>query len=108
MTFSTLALIAVIGLLGPILAMKQSWHLPVILGELIGGIIFGATGFGVLHASDEIFTFLADIGFALTMFVAGTHVPVRDPAVRGALRNGVGRAVLAGIGAAVLGVACPR
>ena len=104
MTFSTLALVAVIGLAGPLLALNRSWHLPVILGELLGGIIFGTTGFGVLHASDEIFTFLADIGFALTMFVAGTHVPVRDQAVRGALRNGVGRAVLAGVGAAVLGV----
>ena len=45
MTFATLALVAVIGVLGPLLAYQKSWHLPVVLGELIAGIAFGATGF---------------------------------------------------------------
>ena len=82
MTFATLALIAVIGLLGPLLALPEQWHLPRLLGELIAGIAFGATGFNRLHAQDPTFTFLAEIGFALVMFVAGSHVPVRDPSMR--------------------------
>jgi Kef-type K+ transport system membrane component KefB len=97
MTFTSLALVVVIGILGPLLALPRSWHLPIVLGELIAGIAFGATGFNQLHAHDPTFTFLADIGFALVMFVAGSHVPVRDSSLRTALRGGLLRAL--GIGA---------
>ncbi|MBF6213590.1 cation:proton antiporter [Nocardia puris] len=103
MTFSMLALAVVLGLCGPLLALRRSWHVPVILGELAAGAVFGATGFGVLDASDPVFTFLADLGFALVMFVAGTHVPVRDPLVRTALGVGALRAVVVGILAGALG-----
>ncbi|MBJ8345701.1 cation:proton antiporter [Antrihabitans sp. YC2-6] len=105
MTFSTLALIAVIGIAGPVLAARRQWHVPVVLGELLAGIVFGATGFGLLDASQPTFEFLADVGFALTMFVAGTHVPVRDPAVRSALGKGALRAIVVGALASILGVA---
>jgi Kef-type K+ transport system membrane component KefB len=97
MTFATLALVAVIGILGPLLALPQQWHLPVVLGELIAGIAFGATGLNRLHAQDPTFTLLADIGFALVMFVAGSHVPVRDASMRTALRTGLLRAVGIGV-----------
>ncbi|WP_433577368.1 cation:proton antiporter [Nocardia brasiliensis] len=97
MTFSTLALVLALGLCGPLLALRSAWHLPVVLGEVVAGIVFGATGFGVLHSADPIFTFLADMGFAVVMFVAGTHVPVRDPTVRAALGVGALRAVLVGL-----------
>jgi Kef-type K+ transport system membrane component KefB len=97
MSFATLALIVVIGILGPLLALPKQWHLPVVLGELVAGIIFGSTGFQRLHASDSTFTLLADIGFALVMFVAGSRVPVRDASLRRSLRIGVIRAVGVGI-----------
>lgn len=103
MTFQTLALITVLGLAGPLLAWRQSWHLPVILGELAAGILFGTTGFGVLDPAEPTFAFLANIGFAVVMFVAGTHVPVRNAAIRSALGTGALRAVLVGVAAAVLG-----
>ncbi|GAA1077733.1 cation:proton antiporter [Tsukamurella spumae] len=102
-TFSTLALVTALGLLGPVLALRSSWHIPVIVGPVVAGVAFGATGLRVLDASDPTFTFLADIGFALVMFVAGTHVPVRDPAVRSALGAGALRAVIVGVVAAVFG-----
>ncbi|HTW19711.1 MAG TPA: cation:proton antiporter [Mycobacteriales bacterium] len=103
MSFATLALIALIGILGPLLAYPRSWHLPVVLGELAAGITFGATGFNRLHAQNSTFTLLADIGFALVMFVAGSHVPVRDASMKTALRTGLARAL--GIGAISVPVA---
>ncbi|MDO7867969.1 cation:proton antiporter [Nocardioides jiangxiensis] len=103
MTFTQLAVIGAVALAGPLLALRRSWHLPVVLGELLAGIAIGRTGLAYVDASDPTFTFLADIGFALVMFVAGTHVPVRDPALRPALRSGVVRAVLVGVAAAALG-----
>ncbi|MFE3618333.1 cation:proton antiporter domain-containing protein, partial [Streptomyces anulatus] len=103
MTFATLALVVALGLIGPLLALPKQLYLPVLLGELIAGIIFGTTGFRILDPTDPIFVFLADMGFALVMFAAGTHVPVRDPRVRTALGSGAARAVLVGVVAAVAG-----
>jgi Kef-type K+ transport system membrane component KefB len=94
--FASLALIALIGMLGPLLALPRHWPVPVVIGELAGGILLGRTGFGVLHPDDKTFSFLADVGFALVMFVAGSHVPVRDPTLRASVRVGVARA--AGVG----------
>jgi Kef-type K+ transport system membrane component KefB len=104
MTFGTLALIVALGLLGPLLAVPSAWHLPVVLGELAGGIAFGTTGLRELHATDPTFVVLADVGFALVMFVAGSHVPVRDASMRTALRTGALRAVAVGVLAVPLGL----
>jgi Kef-type K+ transport system membrane component KefB len=97
MTFTTLALIVTVGIAGPLLALPRQWHLPVVLGELIAGILLGPTGSSTLHAADPTFTLLADIGFALVMFVAGSHVPVRDPAIIRSMRSGGLRAVGVGV-----------
>lgn len=105
MGFTELSVICAIGLLGPLLALPRGWHLPVVLGELIAGAALGRTGLGYLHASDPTFTFLGDVGFALVMFVAGTHVPVRDPKIRPALLQGAIRAVAVGVIAGGLGYA---
>lgn len=103
MTFWHLLLIGLIALLGPLLALPSSWRLPVILGELIGGVVLGRTGFGVLDASDPTFTFLADLGFALTMFVVGSHLPIRDASLRPAIVRGLFRAIAVGVLACILG-----
>jgi Kef-type K+ transport system membrane component KefB len=47
---------------------------------------------------------VADVGFALVMFVAGTHVPVRDEAIRPALGAGTLRAGIAAVLAAAVGI----
>lgn len=105
MDFGTLALIAVIGLLGPLIALPRAWHLPVVLGELVAGVVFGTTGFQVLKTEDPTFSFLADIGFALVMYVAGSHVPIRDPNLRRGLPLALGRVAIVGIVAAGLAMA---
>jgi Kef-type K+ transport system membrane component KefB len=103
-SFFQLALIAAVALLGPLLALPRKWHLPVVLGQLLAGIVIGRTGLGLVDSSDPTFTFVADVGFALIMFVAGTHVPVRDKAIRPALGSGALRAGIAAVLAAVVGV----
>jgi len=105
MGFGTLAIIAAAGLIGPLLALRSGWNIPVVLGELVAGLVLGASGFGWLDAADQTFTFLADIGFALIMFVAGSHVPVRDPILRRGVRPAFLRAIAIGVISAVIGVA---
>ncbi|MCG2801131.1 MAG: cation:proton antiporter [Cellulomonas sp.] len=104
MTFATLALVSVVALAGPALASRERWRVPVMVGELAAGLALGASGLAVLDAQDQTFRFLADIGFALLMFVAGTHVPVRDTQVRSALGVGALRAGLVGLVSVGLGV----
>ena len=102
--FSTLALLAVIGLAGPLLASLPRFRIPVVIGELIAGLVVGRTGFGIVDHTDPTFTLLANIGFALVMFVVGTHVPVRDKTLRSAIPRALLRVVAIGAAAAVLGV----
>lgn len=104
MSFFQLSLIAAVALLGPLLALPRKWHLPVMLGQLLAGIAIGRTGLGLVDSSDPTFTFVADVGFALVMFVAGTHVPVRDEAIRPALGAGTLRAGIAAVLAAAVGI----
>lgn len=103
-TFLALALVGVVALAGPVLALPIKWRLPAVLGELLAGIVIGRSGLALVDPTDPTFTLLADIGFALMMFVAGTHVPVRDANIRSALGRGSLRAGAAGLLAAAAGI----
>jgi Kef-type K+ transport system membrane component KefB len=103
MGFGTLALVSAAGLLGPLLAVR-SWRVPVVLGELVAGIVLGSTWLGWLNPTEPTFAFLANVGFALVMFVAGSHVPIRSQALRHGMWPGVARAAAVGLLAVALGV----
>jgi Kef-type K+ transport system membrane component KefB len=102
--FHTLALLVAIGLAGPLLASLPGLRIPVVIGELLVGVAVGKTGLGFVDHTDPTFTLLANVGFALVMFVVGTHVPVRNSALRSSIPKALVRAVLVGAAAAVLGV----
>src|ERR1700739_2303908 len=101
--FPTLALLTAVGFAGPLLASLPRLRIPAIIGELIAGLVIGKTGFGLVDDADPTFQLLANIGFALVMFVVGSHVPVRDPEMRSAVPLALARAVLTGAVAAALG-----
>ena len=103
MSIATLALVVAVGLLGPLLALPSAVRVPVVVGELLAGIVFGRTGFHRIDASDPTLKFLSDIGFALIMFVAGSHVPIRDRRLRTALGPGLARAIGVGVLAVPIG-----
>jgi Kef-type K+ transport system membrane component KefB len=102
--FHTLALLVAIGLIGPLLAAVPHLRVPVVIGELLVGVVVGKTGLGLVDYTDQTFTLLANVGFALVMFIVGTHVPVRDTSMRSSIPKAAVRAVLVGALAAVLGV----
>ena len=105
MSFSVLALVVLVGLLGPLLAARSSWRVPVVVGELAGGIVIGLSGFNLVDPSSIDFHLLATIGFGLTMVIVGSQVPVADNAVRALVPKGLIGALAVGIAAAALGVA---
>ncbi len=98
MTFAQLALVCAVAIIGPVLSLQRFMHLPVVIGELAVGLALGASGLHVLNAQDPTFTFLGDdVGFALVMFVAGSHVPIRSEGLRAGLRSGLARAAAVGV-----------
>ncbi len=103
MTLLGLAGLLLASLLGPLLAIPQRTRIPVVVGELLIGVVIGKTGLGWAHSQDRLFTFLAQGGFALVMMVAGTHVPIRDAGLRRAL--GRGAVIAAGVGILAIPVA---
>lgn len=104
MTFATLALLVLVGLAGPVLSARRAWRIPVIAGELGAGLVIGSTGFGWVDAAEPTFTLLAQLGFGLIMLVIGSHIPIRDTAVRAAVGRGAAGAAIVAAVAVALGV----
>jgi len=108
MTFGVLALIVLAGLAGPLLSSRRGALVPVVVGELAAGVVIGNSGFGWIDPNEPTTAFLAEVGFAMLMFVAGMHVPLRQPGLRSGVRRGGLAAVIAGLLAVPGGIAVAR
>jgi Kef-type K+ transport system membrane component KefB len=95
-----LALIVAAGLAGPLLAASRRAFVPVVVGEIVAGVILGRSGLDVIHADDATVSFLAEAGFAMLMLTVGMHVPLRDRRLRRALGPGA-------LAAGVVAIAAP-
>jgi len=89
MTFGVLALIVAAGLIGPLLSGIRKLTIPLVVGEIGAGILLGVSGLGWLDTADQTLQFLSNTGFAMLMFLVGTHLPLRDPSLRKALGRGL-------------------
>ena len=108
MTFGVLALIVLAGLAGPLLAFGRQALIPVVVGELLAGVVIGISGFRWLDPAEPTTAFLAEIGFAMLMFAAGMNVPLRQPGLLSGLRRGGLAAVIAALLAVPFGIAAAR
>ena len=88
MDFGVLALIVLAGLAGPLLGAGRSAFIPVVIGEILAGVIIGRTGLDAVDPTDPTVQFLSDVGFAMLMFTVGAHIPLRDPRLPTSLRSG--------------------
>jgi Kef-type K+ transport system membrane component KefB len=87
-SFETLLVIVLAGLGGPLLGISQRWFVPVVIGEILAGILVGPEVLDVVNPANGTISFLADIGFAMLMLTVGMHLPLRDKRLAGALRDG--------------------
>jgi Kef-type K+ transport system membrane component KefB len=88
--YTSLALVVLAVLLGPLLAAGRRFRVPVLVGELIGGIILGRTGLNLIDPSAQPFPVFASLGFAMLMLEAGTEVDIGSKLLRaGAVRGGL-------------------
>lgn len=94
MSFETLLVIVLAGLGGPLLGVAGRRFVPVVIGEIIAGILVGPEVLGAVNPANTTIAFLGNIGFAMLMLTVGMHLPLRDRRLAGALRDG---GLLAGI-----------
>jgi Kef-type K+ transport system membrane component KefB len=88
--YTSLALLVLAGLLGPLLASGRRLRVPVLVGELIGGIVLGRTGLNLIDPGAQPFPIFASLGFAMLMLEAGTEVDIASKPLReGAFRAGL-------------------
>ena len=70
-------LVMVLGLVGPLLAAPRRFAIPVAVGEILAGVIFGRSGFQIIDTSAPNLNLLGQLGFALVMMVTASHIDVR-------------------------------
>ncbi len=74
--FSFLPLLIVIGLafLVPILLSQvKGFYIPVVIGEIVAGIIVGRSGLGLVEES-QVLVILSELGFVYLMFLSGLEI----------------------------------
>jgi Kef-type K+ transport system membrane component KefB len=62
---------------GPLLAWSKRYRIPVAVGEILVGVIFGASGLRKVPLHNSTFSLIASFGFALVMMVAGSHIDIQ-------------------------------
>jgi Kef-type K+ transport system membrane component KefB len=97
MSFGTLALIGLCGFAGPLISAAGHGVVPVVVGELLAGILLGRTGIRAIDPSNPTLSFLSEIGFAMLMFAAGMSVPLRDRGMRESLGSGALTALIVAV-----------
>ena len=97
MTFATLALLVAVALAGPLLASVPRIGPPLVVGEILAGVAFGHSGLNWIPVANSSLTLLSNIGFALLMLIVGTHLPLRQPALKPALGKAFGITIFVGM-----------
>ena len=106
-----LALVVAASLAGPPLAAGRRPIVPVVVGEIVAGLVLGRSGLGWIDATVAPLPALSSIGFILLMFAAGAHIDFGAPAFRAGAGRGLAALALVAIVAipgAILLVALTR
>jgi Kef-type K+ transport system membrane component KefB len=103
--FGTLVVIVLAGLAGPLLGVSGHRFVPVVVGEIVAGVLVGRTGLDIVHPANPTVFFLGEVGFAMLMLTVGMHLPLRDRRLSASLRGGALLAVIVGVLAAPAGLA---
>ncbi len=94
MSFGALVVIVLAGLGGPLLGLAGRRFVPVVIGEIIAGIVVGPALINAVDPANGTISALGEIGFAMLMLTVGMHLPLRERRLTAALASG---ALLAGI-----------
>lgn len=96
--FVPLLLVVVLAFIVPVL-LARFRRIPVVVGEILAGIIVGPSVLGLVNGHEPTLDLLAEIGFAFLMFLSGLEIDfsILFAASRGRRENGPSPLWLAGI-----------
>ena len=57
-----------------VLSRLKRLHLPIVVGEILVGILIGRSGLGWVDPHDPMLVLLADFGFMFLMFLSGMEI----------------------------------
>jgi len=73
--FSALLIVIFLAFLVPIVLTRfRRLRLPIVVGEILAGILIGRSGFGLVSPDEPILAFMADFGFVFLMFLSGLEI----------------------------------
>jgi Kef-type K+ transport system membrane component KefB len=87
-SFGIFVLIVLAGLGGPLLGVATGRFVPVVVGEILAGILVGPAVLGTVHPANATISTLGEIGFAMLMLSVGMHLPLSDRRLAAAARKG--------------------
>ncbi|MYH61375.1 MAG: cation:proton antiporter, partial [Caldilineaceae bacterium SB0675_bin_29] len=74
-SFTPLLIVISLAFIVPLLLTRfERLRLPIVVGEILAGIIVGSSGFGWVTHEDQLLTLLAEFGFVFLMFLAGMEI----------------------------------
>jgi CPA2 family monovalent cation:H+ antiporter-2 len=75
LSFAPLLLVVFLAFLVPItLARLKHLRLPIVVGEIVAGMIVGRSGFNWVNTQDPVLQLLAEFGFVFLMFLSGMEI----------------------------------
>ena len=73
--FTPLLIVIALAFAVPLVLMRfQRLRLPIVVDEILAGIVVGRSGFGWVTNEDALLTLLAEFGFVFLMFLAGMEI----------------------------------
>ncbi len=87
--FAGLALVLALAVLVPLAFSRlRRVRIPVVVGEIVAGIIVGRSGLGWVHPDDVTLRLLAEVGFVFLMFLAGMEIDLTALGISLPLKKG--------------------
>ena len=92
-TFTPLLILVTLAAVVPILLYRfKQLSVPIVVGEIVAGVIIGRSGFGLVPSDHVVINFLAEFGLVFLMFLSGMEVDFSNlGSFQVRQRNGQGR-----------------
>ncbi len=73
--FIPLLIVVILAFIVPVVLSRfKRIRLPIVVGEILAGIVIGRSGFQLIRTDDAVLDFLAEFGFIFLMFLSGLEI----------------------------------
>jgi Kef-type K+ transport system membrane component KefB/Trk K+ transport system NAD-binding subunit len=101
LSFISLLIVLLLAFLVPLaLSRFKQLSLPIVVGEILAGILIGRSGLGLVQIHDPVLDLLSEFGFVFLMFLSGMEI---DFSSLGGLGNGASASGKKSVGPVTLG-----